>query len=581
MSQPKTNPIIPWRMPALLLLSMAVSPLSCVEDQSMLDGARDGSCGDWAPNRCGRPDGCFAEPGTCEDIFGGPRQCAAGNWTPVGSCSGGDGGGDDGGGECLSWSAGRCGRPDGCFAESGACEEIFGGPRECSGGSWTQVAACGGDDGGDDGGGDCQPWANGRCGLPDGCFADPGTCAEIFGGPRVCEAGSWNAVPSCGDGDGGDDGGGGEVPPLPAYGVGLDPGSMVNGANGHVWFHDPAIFDLPANEWRDNLDLMELSGTQYVRVNFIRPAGWTEQAWLDLYDPLVDELIAADLVPYALVSAEAVAQPFPAPWLEVQGGEHVAIYDANAQATWIQDHYAPAFRAVVDRFDGRIQVYESFNEPDNWFLHSPTGLVESPRLRAHTFAEMLDTVYDEVKDDGIHDDVLLVSGPLVGHDHGGFAAASNYLRNSILHGEQFLGWGGNSYPFDGVGYHIYVAQGTANGFGVQGSVAGSLDAMHSMLVQEIGASATDTRGELWISELGWATPGVTEQTQRDALEATLNYLRGQSWRVRMSMWYQVGDTPSEGGFGLIRPHFMHSDDDPTRFKLGWDEFISQAALAAP
>ncbi|MCH9680316.1 MAG: hypothetical protein K0V04_02695 [Deltaproteobacteria bacterium] len=511
-----------WRALAPVLLATTFGPLACVVDDARPgeQDPRDG-CDTWAPNWCGLGGGCFAEPGACEDIFGGPRECTAGNWVPVASCGGGDDGGDGG----------------------------------------------------------CQPWSSGRCGLGGGCFADSGTCADVFGGPRVCENGNWTPVASCGGGDDGGDDGGVDAPPLPDYGVGLDPGAMVNAANGQVWFHDPAIQQPGTNDWLDNLDLMEQSGAQYVRVNFIRPVGWSEQAWLDLYDPLIDELLDADLIPYALISAEAVAQPFPAPWLSFQDGQQVATYNAAAQTSWIEDHYAPTFRTVVDHFEGRIQVYESFNEPDNWFLHGQNGLVESPRLRAHTFAEMLDAVYDEVKGDGAHGDVSLVSGPLVGHDHGGFGAAAGYLNSAIDHGQQFLQWGGSTYPFDGVGYHIYVQQGTNNGFGVQGSVAASIDAVHSMLVQELGASQTDLRGELWISEMGWATPGVSEQTQRDALQSSLNYLRGQSWRVRMASWYQVGDTPSEGGFGLIRPHFMNTNDDPTRFKSSWWEFINQAALA--
>ncbi len=369
--------------------------------------------------------------------------------------------------------------------------------------------------------------------------------------------------------------------PLPAYGVGLDPGAMVNAANGHVWFHDPAIFDLPASVWRNNFELMQLSGAQYARVNFIRPAGFTDQGWLELYDPLIDELLDEGIIPYALVGREAVTQPFPDPWLEQQGANHVAVYNETAQRSWIEHHYAPTVRDVVDHFDGRIQVYESYNEPDNWFLHGPAGLVDSPRMRSNVFAVLLDEVYDEVKSDGVHDDVLVVTGPLVGHDHGGFSAAANYLRGAIQHGEASLGWGGAQYPFDGVGYHIYVEGGTANGHGVGTSVHNSVNAVYSMLQQEIGAQQTAARGDLWISEFGWATPGVSEQTQRDALGAAFDYFRGQSWRIRMASWYQVGDTPSEGGFGLIRPHFLDAPGDATRFKLAWTEFQEQAALAAP
>ncbi len=478
---------------------------------------------------------------------------------------------DDRAQACLDWAPGRCGRPSGCFAEPDTCEDIYGGPKTCADGSWSAVATCGGDDGGGDG--QCLPWASGRCGRPDGCFAEPGTCENIYGGPRSCDGGGWTVVASCG--------GGGEEPmELPDYGVGLDPGSMVNGADGHIWFHDPAIYDLSTEQWLDNFELMQMSGAQYVRVNFIRPAGFSDAAWLELYDPLIDELLDEGIIPYALVGREAVAQPFPDPWLEQQGSHHVAVYDENAQRSWIRSHYAPAFRDVVDHFEGRIQVFESYNEPDNWFLHGPDGLVDSPRMRDHVFAVLLDEIYDEVKGDGGHDDVILVSGPLVGHDHGGFAGAAGYLRGAIQHGESTLGWGGSHYPFDGVGYHIYVASHTTDGHSVSTSVANSVGAVHSMLQQEIGGQAS-TRGELWISEFGWATPAVSEHTQRDALEAAFDYFRGQSWRIRMASWYQVGDTPSEGGFGLIRPHYMDAPGDPTRFKLAWTEFQEQASLAAP
>lgn len=106
------------------------------------------------------------------------------------------------------------------------------------------------------------------------------------------------------------------------------------------------------------------------------------------------------------------------------------------------------------------------------------------------------------------------------------------------------------------------------------------------LVAELAAGAVQSAldradGDLWISELGWATPGVDEHAQRAALATTFDYLQGQAWRVRMAVWYQVGDTPSEGGFGLIRPHYMDEPGDPMLFKLSWTEFQDQAVRSAP
>lgn len=482
---------------------------------------------------------------------------------------------------CSAWAPGHCGRPDGCFAPSGSCEFVYNANRECVDGSWEQVDSC--DGGGGDGGGECQPWSQGRCRMPDGCFVDPGVCADVYGGPRNCENGNWVTVPVCsgGDGGGGDGGDPSDAPPLLDYGVGLDPGALVRD-DGHVWFHDNTIFDAGEGVWRTNADLIAMAGAQYARVDFIRPDGWSNEEFFALYDPLIDEIIDDGMIPYALVGAAAVDADFPMPWVQQQGGTYVAAYNEGGQRAWITGQYAPTFEAVVEHFGDRIRAFESFNEPDNWFLKDPNDvLLDSPPMRPHIFAELVHAVHAEVKEGGSNPDAVLITGPLVGHDHGGFSAAANYLNLAIDHGQAHLGWSGSFYPFDGVGYHVYVEQHTDNGWGVESDVASSIDAMYDMLEDELGTELMDRHGDLWISEFGWATPNLSDADQSAALQTAFGYFRGQRHRIRMASWYQVVDTPSEGGFGLARPNYLHSAENQARFKASWDTFVQQAGFSAP
>ena len=82
------------------------------------------------------------------------------------------------------------------------------------------------------------------------------------------------------------------------------------------------------------------------------------------------------------------------------------------------------------------------------------------RIHPGWFAIMLQRVYAAVRERPPLDGIKVISGPLEGLEVSNNGAVA-YLRETYRAGKRFYGWGqpGRPFPFDGVGYHLYVQQG--------------------------------------------------------------------------------------------------------------------------
>ncbi|MFZ5480675.1 MAG: hypothetical protein ACOZNI_28190 [Myxococcota bacterium] len=292
--------------------------------------------------------------------------------------------------------------------------------------------------------------------------------------------------------------------------------------------------------------LVASSGAGWVRINFLL-GPWDspeDPDWQATYDALVDGLVGEGLQVYGLIGAESVASD-----AEVGSDEWLAAYTYN-------------FVAIVGHFKDRVRVFESFNEPNNWIAEG------TPALSAERYALLLQDVYLETKHHNGHDadpswQVTLVSGPLFTHDLDDGGA---YLAETYWHGRNSWAWDWTAgetggYPLDGVGAHLYVAQGETGATAVGEGIEANLSAMQAVLDEE------DPGKRFWISEIGWNADYVGEEGQADAVSAALDTLRDDP-RVAMASWFCLVDWPGQS-WGL-----RWDADNP---KAAWSRFQREAA----
>ncbi len=309
-----------------------------------------------------------------------------------------------------------------------------------------------------------------------------------------------------------------------------------------------------------NADLIAGTDVGWVRVNFIRlpwqrPDDGTRFAghtWLEAYRAAIDAFRQRGLRVYGLIGHEATpgdpGDMLRRPPEEMSDGER-----ANAQR-WI-DEYADIFGWIVEQLQDVVTTVESFNEPDDW--HAADRNWIHPRW----FARMLQAVYDNVRNKRGIKGVTLVTGPLQGLDINANGAAP-YLRNTYGAGQEFFGWGsGQPFPFDGIGYHLYIIEGynadwedhvrkTRERF--QSYIAGMMDVIHD-------AEGPASRRRLYVSEMGWQSDQYNpEREEFQAKNAQLAVqLMSAEPNIALGFWFCTQDFGDPGGpgqkwYGLFR-----------------------------
>jgi hypothetical protein len=299
------------------------------------------------------------------------------------------------------------------------------------------------------------------------------------------------------------------------------------------------------------------SGAGWVRVNFVlgpwsspedtTPHGALGLSWEETYRQIVDGFVGQGLQVYGLVGAELVASPDPV-----------------GSDAWL-DAYTYNVVAAVDRFKDDVRVYETYNEPNNWVAPN------TPALAPDRYALLLQDVYLAVKHDAGHDadpawQVTLISGPLFSHD---LDTAATYLDDTMWYGHDVWAWDwtsqyAGSTPFDGIGYHLYVAQGSTSAYDIAPKLDENLSAVQGVL----DAWEPGSGKQIWVSEMGWSSDAVGEDGQADALDAAYDTLRGDP-RLALVTWFTYADFPG-GPWGL--------KSDPATTKPAWDRFVDQAAI---
>ena len=300
---------------------------------------------------------------------------------------------------------------------------------------------------------------------------------------------------------------------------------------------------------------------RYVRVNFILGPwaaphdatlhGSGNLTWFQTYDQIVNSFVSRGVKVYGLIGAEAV---------------HSSAGGVNNEQ-YVQD-YKANFVEIVGHFKDRVRIYESFNEPNDWAGGS------SAQVEPYWFARMLEQIYLGVKYEDNHTSdsswqATLVSGPLFSHD---LDTVAPYFQDVANAGKSQLHWENvktltGSYPLDGLGYHIYVRQGSSDPVDIRNKMKSNLDSIWEAFTDLEGAG---THKKIYVSELGWTTDYVTETVQADNLDTSFNFLRQDSL-VQLVIWFCLKDFPS-GHYGIFRQSGLNVSDR----KPSWYRFYNQA-----
>jgi hypothetical protein len=326
----------------------------------------------------------------------------------------------------------------------------------------------------------------------------------------------------------------GVAAPVPQRNQGLQYGAVVDDA-GNRLLTDEA------------LGLMAQSGAGWIKINFRLGgfANWTETdtfgySALSVYDRIVADAQRHHLKVLGGLSNEAwhgIAPHWQGNSVEAAGGDGVNRY--------IEDFAEQAAGRLIEHYAGNIDVWEVWNEPSqpNTFMY-PSN-----------FAQLLARVYATAKARGVTNSRLVSGGITSLQDvKGNFTAASSgadYLREVYAQGRRIAGWDAikaqyGSYPLDGIGQHIYLDEfGTA----ASANIRAALELLRAAYVDGEGGS---TPKQTFITEFGWTTNNLAEQTQADNLQTAYSTFKEISF-VAQAYWFFLRDEPGPGlFFGLLR-----------------------------
>lgn len=233
-----------------------------------------------------------------------------------------------------------------------------------------------------------------------------------------------------------------------------------------------------------NPDFIVSSGAHWLRLNFVLP----NTGFLDRYDWIIDTFINREMKIYATIGHDATG--------DFRVGDTLRDPNNPNGAAWIQ-RYAQRFLEIVNRYQGKVFVFEAFNEPNGW-QGGQQALVH-PRW----FVYLMNTLYQTLspKQRGIR----LVSGPL----------EATWVNNNeaVLYLDQVYqmgGWARDEVPWDGIGYHLYVGEDPGSPPGSDGSiqpedVRRTYADFFNKIWSVIQRHEPNTNKKLWVSEFGWTS----------------------------------------------------------------------------
>ncbi len=326
--------------------------------------------------------------------------------------------------------------------------------------------------------------------------------------------------------------------------LGLDVNAPIDSASGLVasQVSDPAI----AAE----------TGVGWVRINMIlgqqwrhplddkRPQGMT---WAETYRFILDGFRSRGLRIYALLGHEAVAEDPGDRFRDAPGADPLA-------DPWVQQ-YAGNVLAIAQLFRELIEVIETFNEPDDWHGRDRNW------IHPGWLAAMLEAVYRAVRSDAGLAHLRIVSGPLQGlQGEGKSNGAADYLDRVYQAGIGMFGWGrdGRPFPFDGVGYHLYVHENATDNMDQQALDLDNTYRAYLAQMLDVVRRQEGVDKPLYVSEAGWFSNGgnreFCERFQAGSLQLGINRLLAEpAVALVFAFCLQDFGGPNDGKFyGIYR-----------------------------
>ncbi len=329
--------------------------------------------------------------------------------------------------------------------------------------------------------------------------------------------------------------------------IGLDANAPIDGHSGRL---APRLVDP---------EIIAGAGAAWVRINFIL-GPWSRpkdpaphnggRNWLQTYQAIVDQYLERGMNIYGLIGHESVKSSVGLPDFFRDHRDQTA--DRSRAERWIAD-YVDNFQEIVQLFQNKIQIFESFNEPDDW--HNQQRAWIHPTW----YAVMLTEIYRRIKIEVGIDSVKLISGPLQGLEINKNEAPTKYLRDAYAYGKEHLGWGrsGMPYPFDGVGYHLYIKEDFNSNWAIQeAEVRQTYRQYIEGMLQVIQTfEGPDNGQKLYISEIGWHSNGDTpaeKEFQAKNLKLALELMIDDP-AVALSIWFCTEDfAHGEKFYGLYQ-----------------------------
>jgi hypothetical protein len=324
-----------------------------------------------------------------------------------------------------------------------------------------------------------------------------------------------------------------------------------------------------------NPDAIAESGAAWVRLNFVLgpwsapgdPARYQGRTWAETYALIIDQFRDRGLNIYGLVGCEALK---PSPDFFRDPKSQMSTGQVAAAQGWIAQ-YAATFGQIAALFADRVSVFESFNEPDDW--HG----AQHPWIHPTWLAEMLEAIHRKVKVEMGLQHVRLISGPLQGLDANENRLPTQYLRDVYQYGVQTFGWGSGNrpYPFDGVGYHVYIKNAynpdwADQEYKVRQTYWHYVDGMMRVIR---AAEGPDTTRQLYISEIGW--PSNRDTPEEKAFQAQNMRLAFELIQadpsVALAIWFCTEDfDPGRRFYGLYQMRRVR----PEGRKLSFYQFMA-------
>ncbi|MBX7235488.1 MAG: N-acetylmuramidase domain-containing protein [Caldilineales bacterium] len=293
-----------------------------------------------------------------------------------------------------------------------------------------------------------------------------------------------------------------------------------------------------------NPALIADTGVGWVRLNFVLGdfASVEDAGWEQCFRQIIAGLKGRGLKIYGLINCEAVRP--------TDFGDALRQRPANSafRQEWL-DRYVETFASIVRRFQADVAVWESFNEPDDWH-HGKSNWVHPG-----WFAILLERIYNKVKSEMGLSQVRLASGPVQGLGINRNAGAE-YLRQTYREGKRRFGWGasGKAFPFDGVGYHLYVEEGPRP-WEQQARQVPITYARYLKGVKDVIQAEEGGRRPIFVSEVGWHSNGGQDDFQSRNLPLGLELLLKDPW-IELAVWFCTQDFgPLDGDkyYGVYRP----------------------------